>query len=207
MHVVGSYCTKHKSVHEWQVTSPSHYKSIVPTSYQTLVLISFTQGGRCRECARIRRVSSCVSLKLALPIRFHVTHLWFTPYMLYLHNIWRHTVCTCAVMCHCMTSYCICKYRWAHWKVDPRGAVWYYRCDRKLNVLLMLAHENTIVITIWFTLKFLRMCLHAESTILVTKILSIPETVKFLALYVETSLFKKRLTPCEAKYVNSPVPN
>jgi len=40
------------------------------------------------------------------------------------------------------------------------------------------------------------MCLHAKSTILVTKILSTSETVKFLAQYVDTSLFKEKLTPC-----------
>ena len=86
-----------------QVTSPSSYRSTVPTSYQTLVLISFTQDGRCRKCAGIRRVSSCVSLKLALPIQFQVNHLlWFTLYMLYLPTIWRHTVCTCAV---CVTAW------------------------------------------------------------------------------------------------------
>jgi len=51
------------------------------------------------------------------------------------------------------------------------------------------------------------MCLHAKSTILVTKILSIPETVKFLALYVDTSLFKERLAPCAEEYVNFPMPN
>ena len=33
------------------------------------------------------------------------------------------------------------------------------------------------------------MCLHGKSTILVTMILSNPETVKCLALYKETSLF------------------
>ena len=178
----------------------------MPTSYQTLVLISFTQGGRCRECAGIRRVSSCVSLKPALPVRFHVTHLWFTPYKLYLLSIWRRTVCTCAV---CVIAWLptVLANRWAHWKVAPTGAVWYYLSVRKVNVFLMLAHANTNVITIWFTLKFLRVCLHAKSTILVTRILSIPEIVKFLALYVDTSLFKERLTPWAEEYVKSPVPN
>ena len=51
------------------------------------------------------------------------------------------------------------------------------------------------------------MCLHANSSILVTTILSIPESVNVLALYVETSLFKETLTPCAEQYVNSPVTN
>jgi hypothetical protein len=71
----------------------------------------------------------------------------------------------------------------------------------------MLAHANTIVITIRFIVKFLRMCLHAKSSILVKTILSILETVNFLGLNVVTSLLKERLTPCAEQYVNSPVPN
>ena len=206
MHLVGSLYTKHKSVDEWQVTSPSPYRSTVPTSYQTLVLISFTQGGRCRECAGIRRVSSCVSLKLTLPIRFHVIHLWFTLYMLYLPSIWRHTVCTCVV---CVTAWLPTVLANTDGRIENwllQGQCDYYLSVRNLNVLLMLAHANTIVITIRFIVKFLRMCLHAKSIILVT-ILSILETVTFFALYVETSLLKERLTPCAEEYVNSPVPN